>query len=251
MALTKSLAHLLASAVLSGPASALCLIQNRDHSLSVRQTTPETSNEFLDGGCRDVILFFARGTGAPGNMVRAYYSPSSHHSKLKHILTTSSPLQGLQPGRQLSDSLKSALGDSAVATQGVDYSAATLGNLAPGGSYPNDTAVYVDLINQAAIECPTSKIVLTGYSQGAALVVNALQNVSDAVKDQVASAVCFGDTQQFQDGGVIPGFDTDKTALYCNTGDVICETGVLIVTDAHANYTNYVSDASAFIQSRL
>lgn len=35
-----------------------------------RQTTLEISNEFIDGGCRDVILFFARGTGAPGNMVR-------------------------------------------------------------------------------------------------------------------------------------------------------------------------------------
>lgn len=38
-------------------------------SLLRRQITPETSNEFIDGGCRDVIFFFARGTGAPGNMV--------------------------------------------------------------------------------------------------------------------------------------------------------------------------------------
>lgn len=160
-------------------------------------------------------------------------------------------VQGLQPGRQLSDSLKLALGDSTVATQGVDYSAALLGNLAAGGTYPNDTAVYVDLINEAATECPTSKVVLTGYSQGAALVVNALQNVTDTVKDQVAAAVCFGDTQDFQDGGVIPNFDTNKTALYCNTGDVICEAGILLVTAAHENYTNHVSEASVFILSRL
>lgn len=40
-----------------------------------RQITPETSNEFIDGGCRDVILFFARGTGAPGNMVRWQLRP--------------------------------------------------------------------------------------------------------------------------------------------------------------------------------
>ncbi|CAN8098310.1 unnamed protein product [Discula destructiva] len=158
---------------------------------------------------------------------------------------------GLQPGRQLSDSLKSALGDSVVATQGIPYSAATLGNFAPGGSYPNDTAVYVDLINAAASECPTSKLVVTGYSQGAALVVNALQNVTDAIKNQIAAAICFGDTQQYQDGGVIPNFDTAKTALYCNAGDVICEAGILIVTAAHSNYTNYVPDATAFIQSKL
>lgn len=160
-------------------------------------------------------------------------------------------MQGLQPGRQLSDALKLALGDATVATQGVPYSAATAGNFYPGGSYPNDTAVYVNLINEAASECPLAKIVVTGYSQGAALVVNAIQNLNTTVKSQIAAAVCFGDTQQDQDGDVIPNFSTDKTALYCNTGDVICEDGILLVTAAHSNYTNYVPEASAFIQSKL
>lgn len=81
--------------------------------------------------------------------------------------------------------------------------------------------------------------------------VNAIQNLTTTVKSQIAAAVCFGDTQQFQDGGVIPNFSTNKTALYCNTGDVICEDGILIVTTAHSNYTNYVPDASNFIQGRL
>lgn len=49
-------------APLSSAASSVSLLR--------RQLTPETSNEFVDGGCRDAILFFARGTGAPGNMVR-------------------------------------------------------------------------------------------------------------------------------------------------------------------------------------
>lgn len=133
----------------------------------------------------------------------------------------------------------------------MPYSAATLGNLYPGGSYPNDTAVYVDLVNEAAVACPTSALVVTGYSQGAALVVNTLQILNDTVKDRITAAVCFGDTQQYQDGGVIPNFDTSKTALYCNEGDVICEAGTLIVTTAHSNYTNYVPDASTFIQSKL
>lgn len=138
-----------------------------------------------------------------------------------------------------------------VATQGVPYSAVTAGNFYPGGSYPNDTAVYVNLINEAASECPSSKIVVTGYSQGAALVVNAIQNLTTTVKSQIAAAVCFGDTQQYQDGGMIPSFSTDRTALYCNTGDVICENGILVVTTAHSNYTNHVLDASNFIQAKL
>ncbi|KAJ4393473.1 hypothetical protein N0V93_002685 [Gnomoniopsis smithogilvyi] len=212
--------------VVATPLSTLWSPSVPDSNLLRRQTTPETSNEFTDGGCRDVILFFARGTGAPGNM-------------------------GLQPGRQLSDVLKQALGDSMVATQGVPYSAATAGNFYPGGSYPNDTAVYVDLINDAASDCPSSKIVVTGYSQGAALVVNAIHSLNTTVRSRIAAAVCFGDTQQHQDGDVIPNFATDKTALYCNTGDVICEDGILLVTTAHSNYTNYVPDASNFIQSKL
>lgn len=133
----------------------------------------------------------------------------------------------------------------------MPYSAATLGNLYPGGSYPNDTAVYVNLVNEAATECPASALVVTGYSQGAALVVNTLQALNDTIKDRVTAAVCFGDTQQYQDGGVIPDFDTNRTALYCNTGDVICEAGILLVTEAHSNYTNYVPEASTFIQSKL
>lgn len=198
-----------------------------------------------------MILFFARGTGAPGNMVSYKFEVNYIHIDYSASSQSLFGTQGLQPGRQLSDALKLALGDTTVATQGVPYSAATDGNFYPGGSYPNDTAVYVNLINDAASECPSSKIVVTGYSQGAALVVNAIQNLTTAVKSQIAAAVCFGDTQQHQDGGVIPNFSTDKTALYCNTGDVICEDGILLVTTAHSNYTNYVPEASEFIQSNL
>ena len=36
-----------------------------------RQTVGTTANEFKNGGCRDVIWFFARGSTEVGNMVRA------------------------------------------------------------------------------------------------------------------------------------------------------------------------------------
>ena len=35
-----------------------------------RQTVGTTANEFKNGGCRDVIWFFARGSTEVGNMVR-------------------------------------------------------------------------------------------------------------------------------------------------------------------------------------
>lgn len=38
--------------------------------LERRQTVGTTANEFKNGGCRDVIWFFARGSTEVGNMVR-------------------------------------------------------------------------------------------------------------------------------------------------------------------------------------
>jgi hypothetical protein len=34
-----------------------------------RQTVGDTANEFVDGGCRDVIFIFSRGSTESGNMV--------------------------------------------------------------------------------------------------------------------------------------------------------------------------------------
>jgi cutinase len=38
--------------------------------LERRQSVGTTSNEFKNGGCRDIIWFFARGSTEVGNMVR-------------------------------------------------------------------------------------------------------------------------------------------------------------------------------------
>lgn len=38
--------------------------------IEVRQTVGITANEFKQGGCRDIIWFFARGSSEVGNMVR-------------------------------------------------------------------------------------------------------------------------------------------------------------------------------------
>jgi cutinase len=43
--------------------------------IQVRDTTI-TANDYINGGCRDVILFFARGTTEPGNMVRLKIRPA-------------------------------------------------------------------------------------------------------------------------------------------------------------------------------
>lgn len=51
--------------------------------LETRQLGGTTANNFVDGGCRDVIFMFARGSTEPGNMVRTFRKlkiPAAHTS---------------------------------------------------------------------------------------------------------------------------------------------------------------------------
>ncbi|KAK9420678.1 putative Cutinase [Seiridium unicorne] len=193
--------------------------------LEVRQSGDTTENEFYDDGCRDVILFFARGTDQPGNV-------------------------GDNPGPQLVSQLKAALGDDVVAAQGINYPAVLVDNLyteRTNPEYPPEMAANITL---AATQCPDAQLVVSGYSQGAAMVHDSVSTLSDAVKAQIAAAVTFGDTLKEQDGGQIPNFDPSKTLIICNTGDEVCN-GTLIITSAHLDYSGSVPEAVSFIQSKL
>ena len=90
---------------------------------------------------------------------------------------------------------------------------------------------------------------MSGYSQGAALVHRAVEQLSTSVKAKIAAAVTFGDTQKQQDGGKIPNFDSSKTLIICHTGDKVCE-GTLTITSAHTNYQDVAPQAAAFIVSK-
>lgn len=107
-----------------------------------------------------------------------------------------------------------------------------------------------DLLEQANSECPDSMVVVAGYSQGAALTHRAVEDQSDAVKDQIVAAVTYGDTQNEQDDGQIPNFPTDKTLIICNDGDLVCE-GTLQIRAAHLAYGSRVDEAVDFMVSKL
>lgn len=47
--------------------------------------------------------------------------------------------------------------------------------------------------------------------------------------------VLFGYTKNLQNRGAIPGYPAERTRVFCNTGDLVCQ-GSLIVTDAHYGY---------------
>ena len=87
-----------------------------------------------------------------------------------------------------------------MAVQGIPYPASIPGFLA-GGS-PLGSTVMAELANKTASACPDTKIVMSGYSQGAQVVHNAMSKVAAMsnttgnnvdVASRVSSVVLFGD----------------------------------------------------------
>jgi cutinase len=86
--------------------------------------------------------------------------------------------------------MKTALGDKNVAVQGVNY-AANIAGATSGATDPKDAAGAKNMAMLAAMAvaaCPNTKVVLSGYSQGAEQVRGALMNMPNnkvAVSDSM------------------------------------------------------------------
>jgi len=201
------LAALLAPLSLAAPAS-----------LRARQLGT-TANDLVDGSpCKNLLLIFARGTTELGNI-------------------------GETVGPLLGDNLEALLGVSQVAVQGVDYPADIPGFLEGGD--PTGSATMASLVSQAITQCPDSKIVIGGYSQGGQLVHNAAKTFSAAETARITAAVIFGDPDDGQAIGSVPASRTD---VICLPGDDICAGGDLVLP-AHLSYEPLVPSAAAFVVS--
>lgn len=132
-----------------------------------------TSNEFTQGGCRDIIMLFARGSVEAGNM-------------------------GTICGPQTGQGLKENFGADNVAVEGIEYGALLSTNFLPGGASIKGIQEMKNLIAKATDECPDSKLVVGGYSQGAAITHRAVEDLPQNQKDQITAAFTFGDTQSQQ-----------------------------------------------------
>ncbi|KAK1719628.1 cutinase [Colletotrichum lupini] len=188
-------------------------------------STGTIAKEYTQGGCRDVIFIFARGSTEVGNM-------------------------GSTVGPPTSDGLKKKYGENKVATEGVDYAAGLTTNFLPGGADPVGVDEMKRLLTDATNKCDKSKVVAGGYSQGAATAHRAIENLPDAVKSKILGVVTYGDTQNQQDKGQIPNFPKDRLKLICNEGDKVC-TGTLEITPAHLDYERHVPEAVDFLTGKI
>ncbi|PGH05821.1 hypothetical protein AJ80_08269 [Polytolypa hystricis UAMH7299] len=172
-----------------------------------------TENGVLqNAGCQPLTLIFARGTNEPGNM-------------------------GDDVGPPLATQLRSILSNR-VTVQGLAYPASTLGNLLLGRDGAGD---LVDLVYQAKTQCPSSKIALSGFSQGAMVVHRALEDLSSG---DVAAVLLYGDPLRFD---TLENIASSKVRNICAPGDPICQGGFDL--DAHGTYGTYAREAAQFIVS--
>ncbi|KAL8383200.1 hypothetical protein RB595_006792 [Gaeumannomyces hyphopodioides] len=208
-----SLAAIVSSAVVSAAPIAI----------AARQYSGNTYNQLIDGtACRDVTLIYARGTSQQGNVG----DPAA-------------------VGPLMFNALAAILGADRLAVQGVTYAANVLGFLLGGD--PNGANTMAGHVARATTQCPNTKIILSGYSQGAQLVHRAAGQLTAEVAGRVTAALTLGDPFMKRTLANIPA---SKHRVICHDGDNICEGGI-IVTDKHTNYQEDAGDAAMWMASMV
>ena len=179
--------------------------------------------------CPDVEVVFARGTTEPPGV------------------------GGI--GQAFVDSVRSQVGGRSVGVYAVNYPASNdFASSTPAGG--DDMSAHVQSM---AANCPNTRMVLGGYSQGAAVVDLATTYMPAGVSDNVAAAAEFGGARStFADSlsaGPLPSVGplyAGKTIEMCVPNDPICYQGGWDMR-AHGAYvqTGMVNDAAAFAASRI
>lgn len=161
--------------------------------------------------CPDVEVVFARGTSEPAGVGRV--------------------------GQALADSLQSQLGGLTVGTYGVNYPATY--DFIAAASGATDATNHIVAMSQ---QCPNTRIVLGGYSQGAAVVdmlvgipplgnkvgeIGSAPPLPGSVSGNVAAVAVFGNpSTKFGIPVSSAGAPYGSRAIdLCNDGDPICSDG--------------------------
>jgi cutinase len=183
--------------------------------------------------CPAVQVVFARGTGEPDGTGRV--------------------------GEAFVDALRPLVKGKSVAVYAVNYPATRDFLRAADGA--NDASLFVQNI---ATTCPDTKIVLGGYSQGAAVIdaitlaqqptLGFTQPMADNVADHVAALAVFGNPSIRLLGGPLTTLSPlygYKTIDLCNGADPVCSDGNDV--PAHSLYVQagLATQAAQFVADRI
>jgi cutinase len=178
--------------------------------------------------CPDVEVVFARGTTEPPGVGGV--------------------------GQAFVDSLRSQLGGRSVGVYAVNYPASRdFSRSTPAGA--DDASARIESV---AANCPNTRMVLGGYSQGAAVIDLSTTALPAEVADHVAAAALFGGPRSAFADQLSPGPLPTIGALYagktidlCVPNDPICSDGRDM--RAHTAYveTGMVYQAATFAANRV
>lgn len=179
--------------------------------------------------CPDIEVVFARGTNEPPGLGSV--------------------------GAPFVDDLRARVAPRTVDAAAVEYPATNDFNV----STPAGTDASRTLIESIAATCPNTKLVLGGYSQGAAVIELATNEASPQTAEHVAATALFG-TPRTSFSGLLAGRALPTlTPQYaansidqCNQGDPICWEGGWDM-GAHVSYvqSGKVAQAADFVAGRL
>ncbi|KAH7119579.1 cutinase [Dendryphion nanum] len=167
--------------------------------------------------CTDVTVIFARGTTEPGNI-------------------------GLVTGPPFIDALKEQLGSKSLAVQGVKYPATFAGFNLNG---TEGVSSMTDFINQAITRCPNTKVVMSGYSQGALVLRSTADSLPVGTMSKINSVVTFGDPRNQT---AITGA-SGKSMVICQENDSVCSGGFINIE--HLTYGANATTAAQFVLQKV
>jgi cutinase len=146
--------------------------------------------------------------------------------------------QGTIVGSKLCAAMKSA-SPGGVSCQGIGgaYKATLAANVQPKGTDDQSIAQATKVITSAMTTCPNAKMVLVGYSQGSAVISQAVQAMPAAMQAKVSGVVFYGYTKNQQTNGMLPGYPQNQLKVFCRPDDGVCG-GQLDVTAGHLAYSN-------------
>ena len=207
---------------------------------------------------------------APFNIPSARAAPCPDVEVVFARATTEPPGVG-QVGQAFVDSLRSQVGNRSVAVYAVDYPASEdFVNSASAGA--DDARAHVQY---TAVNCPATRIVLGGYSQGA-LAIDLIAAIPVSfggftpapmppeIADHVAAVAVFGNPLDRYVGAPLTAVSplyANKAIDLCAAGDPICSPGGGLSTptrdemfsEAHLSYvkSGLVVQGASFGASRL
>jgi cutinase len=192
---------------------------------------PLTAPTAYAAACNDVEVVFARGTTEDPGIGRV--------------------------GQAFVDDLRSRIGNRTLGVYAVNYPASLDFLAAAEGA--NDASTFIQTV---AARCPATRLVLGGYSQGAAIIdvlasvpfplIGFTKPLPMDVTNKVAALAVFGNP-----AGKI-GLPLTSSPFYgskaidlCNTGDPVCSAGDSV--PAHRSYgpDGQTAQAAAFVAARL